>query len=91
MGRTFTCLGVGTSTATISFDVNGHAAIMSKRVNDPLASWINTQRKNYRKYLEGQHTTMTEERVKHLNSIGFDWYALDTRAQCKLKGFDKLP
>ena len=54
-------------------DLNGHAPIMSRKRYDPLASWSNTQRMNYRKYLKGQHTSLTEESIKRLDSIGFDW------------------
>ena len=54
-------------------DVNGHAPVMSKKTYNPLASWVNTQRKSYIKSLKGQYTTLTEERIKRLDSIGFDW------------------
>ena len=54
-------------------DLNGHAPIMRKKIYDQLASWVNKQRINYRKHLKGQHTTLSEERIKQLNSIRFDW------------------
>jgi len=53
-------------------ELNGHAPIKTRKSSGPLANWVYTQRSNYRKYLKGQHTTMAEERVKRLNSIGFN-------------------
>ena len=45
-----------------------------------LTGYIHIQRSNYRKYLKGQPTTLIEERVKGLNSIGFKWYTSFMRA-----------
>ena len=67
-------------------DLNGHAPIMSKKIYDPSAFWVNTQRKNYRKNLKGQHTSLTEERIKQLNSIRFDWKVAQRSPKC----FEKL-
>jgi hypothetical protein len=41
--------------------------------NPKLAQWISTQRTQYRKYHERRRTSMTEERIRDLESIGFDW------------------
>lgn len=54
--------------------VNGHAAIRSRRKGyDPLARWAEIQRKNYRKKIDGQKTTLTQERIDKLERIGFIW------------------
>ena len=55
--------------------LNGHAVIRRRRggAYDPLARWVSTQRQNYKKYKNGQHTTLNEARIKRLDSIGFAW------------------
>lgn len=55
--------------------LNGHAVLRerAKGSYDPLARWATVQRENYKKYLSGEHTTLTEERIQKLNSIGFLW------------------
>jgi len=54
--------------------INGHATIRSRRKGyDPLARWAEIQRKNYRKRLVGQKTTLTQERIDKLERIGFLW------------------
>ena len=55
-------------------EVYGHAPVFSKKNYDPLANWVNLQRMYYRKYLKGQLTKMTEEKIAMLNSIGFQWH-----------------
>jgi hypothetical protein len=41
--------------------------------NLKLAQWISTQRTQYRKHHERRRTSMTEERIRDLESIRFDW------------------
>jgi len=55
--------------------LNGHAAIFrkSKGIYDPLARWAETQRENYRKYQNGQKTSLTEDKINRLNAINFVW------------------
>lgn len=55
-------------------NVHGHAPIFSNKNYNPLANWVNLQRMYYRKYLKGQLTNMTEEKIALLNSIGFKWH-----------------
>ena len=55
-------------------DVYGHAPISSIKNYDPLAKWVKLQRMYYRKYLNGQLTNITEEKIELLNSIGFKWH-----------------
>ena len=54
--------------------LNGHALI-KERKGDPLVSWVRTQRLNYKNHLTGKPTTLTDERIKRLDSIGFAWEA----------------
>lgn len=39
----------------------------------PLALWCNTQRKQYKKMVQGKATTMTKDRVAALENLGFSW------------------
>ena len=42
--------------------------------NPMLGKWVSTQRSNYRMYhQEGKRSPMTEERIRALESVGFDW------------------
>ncbi|KAL3767081.1 hypothetical protein ACHAW5_005641 [Stephanodiscus triporus] len=55
--------------------LNGHAVIYQRKLGpyDPLAGWASMQRRNYIKRQNGQHTTLTEDRIEKLNSVGFAW------------------
>ncbi|KAL7544248.1 hypothetical protein ACHAWF_007625 [Thalassiosira exigua] len=54
--------------------LNGHAAPKRSRRNyNSLASWVETQRSNYWKFVSGQKSSMTEERIARLNAINFEW------------------
>ena len=44
--------------------------------NDSLAHWVSTQRNYYARHQNGQHTSLTEERIRMLDSIGFAWKVL---------------
>ena len=65
--------------------LNGHAFI-KERKGDPLISWVRTQRLNYKNHLTGKPTTLTDERIKRLDSIGFAWEVTNTRFQRIPKG-----
>ena len=41
--------------------------------NEKLGRWVNKQRQQYRLLQEGKKSQMTEERIKLLDSIGFQW------------------
>jgi Helicase associated domain. len=41
--------------------------------NPSLGNWVNKSRQLYRKYLQGENTSMTKERVEILNKMGFLW------------------
>lgn len=46
-------------------------------VNPKLGTWVNHQRRQYKKFQEGKPCHITEERITQLEEIGFVW---DTRA-----------
>jgi hypothetical protein len=52
---------------------NGHCSIPSKCDDGSLNVWIKHQRRQYLLYKKGAKSTMTEERIQALDSIGFDW------------------
>ena len=41
--------------------------------NPKLGTWVMTQRRNYKLQQEGKTSTMPAERIRALESIGFDW------------------
>ncbi|KAG7338016.1 helicase domain protein [Nitzschia inconspicua] len=52
---------------------NGHCSIPAKFDDGSLNVWIKHQRRQYLLFKKGEKSTMTEERIAALNSIGFDW------------------
>jgi len=66
----------GTFEKLVQFkELYGHCQVPQKYSVDgiSLGTWVTTQRSNYRKYLAGKGSPMTQERIDQLNSIGFDW------------------
>ena len=52
----------------------GHCVVPIKYTAHPkLGSWVSSQRCQYRLYEEGKPTTMTEERIRELEKVGFEW------------------
>ena len=52
----------------------GHSVVPQHYAANPkLGYWVSTQRKNYRWLQEGKPSSMTEDRIRELESIGFDW------------------
>ena len=43
--------------------------------NIALGNWVCTQRKRYKKYIDGKRPPMRDERIKLLDAIGFQWCA----------------
>ena len=43
------------------------------RKNPRLGAWVNHQRREYRKFINGQTSQINEERVSQLEAIGFQW------------------
>jgi hypothetical protein len=52
----------------------GHCLVPQQYADKPkLGRWVSTQRQSYRLHQEGNPTPMTEDRIRELESIGFDW------------------
>ena len=41
--------------------------------NPKLGTWVKTQRTQYKLHQEGRPSPMTDERIRELESIDFDW------------------
>ena len=54
--------------------------------NFQLGTWVNNQRAEYKKWLRGVHTSITQERIDQLNEIDFVW---DARFERKSKESNK--
>ena len=54
--------------------------------NRKLGIWVSTQRAEYKKWLRGVHTSITQERIDQLNEIDFVW---DARFERKSKESNK--
>ena len=52
----------------------GHYLVPIKySANPQLGQWVSKQRCNYRLYQEGKPSRITEERIRELESVGFEW------------------
>ena len=52
----------------------GHCVVPQHYVsNNKLGRWVSTQRSHYKLYQEGKPTTMTAERIRELQNIGFEY------------------
>ena len=49
--------------------------------NRALGRWVSAQRLSYRRYLDGEKSTLTDERVERLNELGFSWQMLQGSPQ----------
>ncbi len=47
--------------------------------NVPLGAFVNNQRSEYRKLKKGDPSSMTEEKIRDLQSLGFQWSVRDSR------------
>jgi hypothetical protein len=57
-----------------------HCLVPQQYADKPkLGRWVSTQRKNYKWLQEGKPSPMTEDRIRELESIGFDWGTSRTR------------
>ena len=53
---------------------SGHCLVPQQYATNPaLGKWVSVQRYRYKLYQEGKSTRMTEEHIRELESIGFDW------------------
>lgn len=41
--------------------------------NPQLATWVKCQRRQYKLHMEGKPSNMTEDRIRHLENLGFEW------------------
>ena len=52
----------------------GHCLVPIKyAANLKLGKWVSNQRSNYKLYQEGKPNPMTAERIRQLESVGFEW------------------
>ena len=52
----------------------GHSIVPAKySANPTLGNWVSNQRIYYRKYQDGKPSPMTEEQIRELESVGFEW------------------
>ena len=55
-------------------ETNGHCVVPLYNPSNPsLSHWVKRQRCQYKLKLEGKHSTLTEERQKLLEDLGFTW------------------
>mmetsp|Transcript_19390 Transcript_19390/g.55803 ORF Transcript_19390/g.55803 Transcript_19390/m.55803 type:complete len:308 (-) Transcript_19390:52-975(-) len=55
-------------------DTNGNCAVpQSYAPNKALGKWVAKQREQFRNREEGKHSSLTDERLKRLEDIGFKW------------------
>ena len=58
---------------------SGHCLVPYQySANPKLGKWVSNQRSSYRSYQEGKPNSITEERIRELESIGFDWATTKT-------------
>lgn len=58
-----------------AYMAENNGSCMVPRRGSSLGIWINKTRANYQKYLKGESTSLTSERIAALNEIGFVWVA----------------
>ena len=56
-------------------ELHGHCRVPINHCVDDvrLGKWVNNQRTEYQSFMDGQHSTMTQDCMDALNSIGFEW------------------
>jgi hypothetical protein len=53
---------------------HGHCLVpFAYDANPELARWVKRQRYQYKLYMDGEHSTMTQDRIQALTEIGFVW------------------
>jgi hypothetical protein len=64
--------------------LNGHGAIRrGSKSYSPLEGWAESQRRLYKKYLNGEKTSLTEERIEKLNKAGFVFHVEKGKVRAK--------
>ena len=60
--------------------MNGHVDVPLKYEKSlPLGAFVNNQRSEYRKLRRGEPSSMTDEKIKELESMGFHWSVRESR------------
>lgn len=59
------------------FEQHNHSVVPKK--NRLLWRWTEVQREEYQKWLEGKDTFITQDKIKHLNSLKFFWNSDDAQ------------
>ncbi len=55
-------------------NTNGSCSVPKRYKENPsLGNWVNKTRQMYRKYLNGESSSITKERIQVLNDVGFIW------------------
>ena len=68
---------------------NGNCYVYRSDGDATLAGWVHVQRKERRLYDQGKHSQMTEERIKLLDAIGFDWNPSQSGGVTKMRQADR--
>lgn len=56
------------------FEENGHCRVpRGYAKNRKLATWVNNQRSQHKRMMEGNASSMSEQKIQQLEKIGFDW------------------
>lgn len=63
---------------------HGHCCVPTDyKPDSSLAVWCKHQRRQFKRFQQGQTSTMTEERYKCLQSIGFEWNPRSSSSRAK--------
>lgn len=54
----------------------GDCVVPQRYQSDPqLGTWVHTQRRQYKLMKEGKKSSMTEDKIRDLDAMGFEWEA----------------
>lgn len=64
---------------------HGHSNVPSNHKDKKLATWVKCQRRQYKLFCLGKSSAMTNERIKQLESVGFEWEirSVSPRKKCQ--------
>jgi hypothetical protein len=55
-------------------DAHGHCNVLQRyKDNPPLGLWVSHQRYQYKRYRDGERSTLTDARIQQLEGLGFEW------------------
>ncbi|KAG7337127.1 helicase domain protein [Nitzschia inconspicua] len=57
----------------IFYATHGHVRVTKSNADDTLNTWCKHQRRQYKRFVCGQSSHMTAERIRKLESVQFDW------------------